>query len=167
MNFDAAFAQVIDHEGGFQRDPRDRGNWTSGKIGKGELKGTKYGISAMAYPNEDIKHLTIDRAKELYYRDYWLKLQLDALPDSIRFDMFDMAVNSGPKQAIRILQRAVSEVADGVVGARTIAACGLLDPQVLDKRLNAQRLLFLTEIETWPAFGAGWVRRVAHNLLKD
>jgi len=43
MNFDLAFDRVIGHEGGYTDDPRDRGNWTGGATGRGELKGTKYG----------------------------------------------------------------------------------------------------------------------------
>jgi hypothetical protein len=35
-------------------DERDPGNWTGGAIGKGELRGTKWGISAQTYPQIDI-----------------------------------------------------------------------------------------------------------------
>ena len=45
--FILSFDRVIGHEGLFQNDRDDRGNWTSGKIGVGELKGTKFGIAAM------------------------------------------------------------------------------------------------------------------------
>jgi len=31
-------------------------------------------------------------------------------------------------------------------------------------RFNAERLEFMTSLTTWPAFGKGWVRRVAENL---
>ncbi len=52
------FDQVIDiigvSEGAYSTDRADRGNWTSGKVGEGLFKGTKYGISAMTYPNMDI-----------------------------------------------------------------------------------------------------------------
>ena len=54
MNFDAAFARLLGNEGGFDDDARDRGNWTGGRIGVGELKGTKYGVSAAAFPDLDI-----------------------------------------------------------------------------------------------------------------
>ena len=64
--FDAiTFPFVIGHEGKWGNDRRDRGNWTSGVIGKGELKGTKYGVAAHAYPELDIKNLTIDDARKI------------------------------------------------------------------------------------------------------
>ena len=59
--------ELMVSEGGFTNDPNDRGNWTSGKIGVGELKGTKYGISAMAYPLEDIKNIGIPYEQALTY----------------------------------------------------------------------------------------------------
>ncbi len=70
-DFEMAVAVVLRHEGGFQRDPGDRGNWTGGAVGLGELRGTKFGISAASYPGEDIEGLTEERAREIYYKDFW------------------------------------------------------------------------------------------------
>lgn len=64
-DFDRAFANVIDAEKGLSMDPNDPGNWTGGAKGKGELNGTRYGISAMSYPKEDIARLTLGRASTL------------------------------------------------------------------------------------------------------
>ncbi len=155
MNFDLAFKTVIGHEGGYIDHPSDPG---------GE---TKYGISKRAYPSEDIKNLTLDRAKELYKRDYWDKLYLDDLPDQIRFDLFDAAVNSGVSTAIKFLQKACEVNPDGKLGSITIGAANRIDPQALDKRLSAYRLLYLASLRTFPTFGKGWITRVATNLIKD
>lgn len=169
MNYDEAFHRVIGHEGGLTLDRNDRGNWTSGVIGKGELKGTKYGVSAMAYPNEDIQNLTLDRAKEIYRRDYWNKCHIDELPDDVRFDMFDTAINSGVAAAIKIMQRALNVGDDGVWGPKTSAAAkaAAASPAYLDKRFNGFRLRYLCDIPTFNNFGRGWVRRVASNLIDD
>lgn len=167
MKFERAFEVLIGNEGGFTRDPNDRGNWTLGKVGQGELKGTKYGISAMAYPTVDIKNLSLDQARVIYKRDYWDKLNADLLPEEIRFDLFDTAVNSGVTEACRTLQRSVGVTPDGVVGTKTIAAVNLLNPQLLDKRFSAQRLLYIADLSTWPNYGRGWVRRIANNLMND
>ena len=167
LTFDDAFDVLIGHEGGFQRDPKDPGNWTGGAVGQGELAGTKFGLSAASYPRVDIKNMTVERAKLLYLHDFWKMMHLDQLPEAIRFDVFDCAVNSGIKTAARILQRAVGEVEDGYIGPRTRAACALLDPQTLDKRLSGARLLYLTELPTWPSYGRGWTKRIAKNLLRD
>ena len=67
--FDTVFDRTIGSEGGFQADRRDRGNWTSGEVGKGELKGTKYGLSAMTYPDLDIKAITLQQARRRTLQD--------------------------------------------------------------------------------------------------
>lgn len=167
MDFDKAFQALIGHEGGYTNNPKDRGNWTSGKINVGTLKGTKYGISAMAYPSVDIRNLTLRNAKEIYHRDYWQPARCDELPEIVRFDMFDMAVNSGLRAAIKILQKAVNAMPDGIFGEITMSQVRKYDPQLLDKRINGQRLLYIADIGTFPTFGKGWVRRVAYNLIED
>lgn len=166
MTFDEAFERLLGHEGGLSMDRNDRGNWTSGKVGVGQLKGSKYGISAMSYPAEDIAGLTVERAKEIYKRDYWGPAGCDTVPDAMRFDLFDAAVNSGVRQAIRLLQHAAGEVEDGVLGPRTLQALQSMPPARLIARFNGVRLLFMTDLPAWISQGKGWVRRIARNLLQ-
>jgi lysozyme family protein len=165
MTFDDAFERLRGHEGGFTQDSRDSGNWTGGEVGRGVCKGTKYGISAAAYPGEDIQHLTLDRAKELYRRDYWGPAGCDAVPDLMRFDLFDMAVNSGVKAAVRALQKAVGEAEDGILGPLTIQSVQSMPTLRLVARFNGARLLHISDAVAWPAYGRGWVKRIASNLL--
>lgn len=166
MNFDEAFKLLIGHEGGFQKDPRDRGNWTSGKLGVGQLKGTKYGISAMTYPGEDIENLTLERAKQLYARDFWGKAGADLVPDVLRYDVFDTAVNSGAKRAVQFIQRAVGVPDDGVIGPVTALAISPVDPYRMLARFNGHRLDFLNDNpELWATYGRGWAQRIAENLI--
>ena len=153
MNFERAFEKLIGHEGGYVNDARDPG---------GE---TKFGISKRAYPGEDIQCLTLDRAKQLYRRDYWDAVQGDNMPDAIRFDLFDAAVNSGVRQAVKWLQVAAKADADGIIGPKTMLAVRMADPQLLAKRFNGLRLRFMTDLKTWPTFGRGWARRIADNLM--
>lgn len=163
MNFDHAFERLIGHEGGLSLDPNDRGNWASGKIGVGELVGTKFGVSAMAYPHMDIRNLTLAEAKAIYRADYWGRA--DDLPDAVRFDFFDAAVNSGYRQAAKWLQRAAGAMDDGIIGPKTILAVRMADPQLLAKRFNGHRLRAMADMPAWPSQGRGWARRIAANLL--
>jgi hypothetical protein len=64
-NFDRVFDIVVGHEGGFTANPADCGNWTGGVIGTGTCRGTRFGISAAAYPDLDIANLSLDAAKAL------------------------------------------------------------------------------------------------------
>lgn len=152
MNFDQAFEWLIGHEGGYVNDPRDPG---------GE---TKFGISKRSYPAEDIKGLTLERAKAIYRRDFWGVAGCDAVPDAMKFDLFDMAVNSGPVTAIKTLQRSAGVTPDGLLGPITLQALNSTPAPRLVARFNGHRLDFMTDLKTWPVFGKGWAKRVASNL---
>lgn len=162
--FDKAFERVFTNEGGFQDDPKDRGNWTSGKVGVGELKGTKFGLAAMTYPQLDIKNLTLSQAKEIYKRDWWDKLGMERFRSAMQYQMFDAAINHGMHNATKILQYAVSAKADGIIGPKTRAAAAGMELNDLLMCFLAERLVFMTDIRTWEHYGKGWARRIAHNL---
>jgi lysozyme family protein len=164
MNFDQAFDRLIGHEAGYSIDQRDPGNWTGGRPGVGMLKGTKFGIAANTYPDIDIKNLTIDDAKAIYRRDWWLKIGADDIDGAIVFQMWDFAVNAGMSTAKRALQRAVGVADDGQFGPRTIAAVKAMTVTDVILRFNAQRLRYYTSLSTWATYGKGWTNRVAGNL---
>lgn len=162
--FDKAFERSLDSEGLFQNDREDRGNWTSGKVGVGELKGTKFGIAAMTYPHLDIQNLTVDQAKAIYYEDWWLKLGMERFRPAMQYQMFDAAINHGMYNATRILQWAVNAKADGIIGPKTLGSVRNTDLNDLLMQFLAERLVFMTEVRTWGRYGKGWARRIAHNL---
>lgn len=154
MKFPEAFDRLLGHEGGYVNDPKDPG---------GE---TKFGISARSYPGEDIKGMTLDRARAIYLRDFWGPAGCDAVPEAMRFQVFDMAVNSGVKRTIKTLQRAAGVDDDGVLGPLTLQAAQSMPAARLVARFNGVRLLFMTELPHWDRFAKGWARRVAANLLE-
>jgi lysozyme family protein len=165
MNYDEAFARVIGHEGKFQNDPYDRGNWTTGTVGEGINKGTKFGISAMSYPHLDIRSLTLQEAKDIYYRDFWLRAGGDNFHDAVVYQLFDSAINHGVGNAIRILQRALDVADDGGIGPVTMRAYKLTEIDDVLHRFNARRLQFFTSLSSFKKWGAGWTNRVADNML--
>lgn len=164
MNFDQAIARILPKEGGFTRNPADRGNWTSGRIGVGQLKGTKYGISAMMYPHLDIKDLTWPRAKSIYLLDFWRPLQADQFPDGVAYQLLDFAINSGISNTIKALQRAIGVEADGVFGPVSRAAADKMPETDLIMLILAERLELMASVSVWTEFGKGWARRIAANL---
>ena len=108
--FNDCIELVLQDEGGYVDDPSDSG---------GE---TKYGISKKAYPNLDIPSLTIKKAKEIYFNDYWVRSKAEMLPEEIRYIHFDTAINMGLGRAARLLQRAAQVDDDGVIGSVTLEA---------------------------------------------
>lgn len=151
--FNDIIEKVLAHEGGYVNDSDDAG---------GE---TKYGISKKAYPKEDIEGLTIERAKELYERDYWRKYRASDLPNHIRHNYFDMCVNMGGVRAIKVLQEACNSYnankieVDGLIGKMTIRASSGLS----NDRLRAYRVLFYAELvmktPRMEKYWVGWFRR--------
>ena len=114
--FDRCIEIVLRSEGGYQCDPDDIGNWTK----DGKLKGTRYGIAARYFPDVDIKNLTLEGAKEIYYKSFWKPMNLEGISDELLvLHVFDHGVNAGKRTSIRMLQRLVDAKADGICGPRT------------------------------------------------
>lgn len=112
----------------------------------------------------DMHVLPRETAKGIYRRRYWDAIKADSLPEAVRFALFDAAVNSGVKQAVKWLQRAVDVVDDGVLGPMTLQAAQRSDGLRTAIKINALRLDFMTSLPTWAQFGRGWARRIAGNL---
>jgi lysozyme family protein len=153
-----AFPFTIGHEGAFGNDRRDRGNWTSGVIGRGELKGTKYGIASHAYPTLDIKNMTLAEAKAIYKRDYAAKVAYDQMPAGVDVSVWDMGVNAGPGRSLSLLAGALGSTttkAAALAHAANLAA----DKVAFIKAFAAKRVSFYRGLSTFNVFGKGWTRR--------
>lgn len=162
MNFDTAVNHVLSEEGGFTLNPKDSGNWTGGVEngeGKGELKGTKWGISARSYPKVDIKNLTRDDAKAIYRRDFWNVIKADQLPARLRLHVFDVSVNSGTPVAIRMLQGLVKTTQDGVIGPITIAKSTNITPWQFAAARNKWYCDIVKRDKSQLVFIEGWLNR--------
>lgn len=155
MNFDTAFTRLLGNEGGYSNNPADPGGETMWGV-------TKRVAVASGYTGE-MKDLPQDFAKGVYRRQYWEAVKADQLPETISFDVFDAAVNSGVSQAVKWLQRAVGATPDGVIGPATIAAAAQAGPAAA-ARFNGWRLSDMTDMAGWPSFNKGWARRIASNL---
>lgn len=145
--FDTALKAILKFEGGYVNDAKDPG---------GE---TKYGISKRAYPNEDIKNLSLARAKEIYKADYWDVCRCDNLPDPLALFVFDCAVNQGTNTAIRMLQEVVGVKADGVIGQKTILAA-IQIPQEDALLYLVARVFRYVRTNGFERYGKGWLKRL-------
>ena len=147
MSFDKCFASVIGVEGGYVNDLKDPG---------GE---TKFGISKRSYPAEDIKNLTLERAKELYRRDYWDKIRGDMIASPLDAFVFDAAVNQGIEPAIKMLQKVVGVAQDGI--------CGMITQRKAQSATKEHAALFMAEramryyvTRNFDIYGRGWLKRL-------
>lgn len=95
--------------------------WESQYINNADEE-SKYAIVKQYYPNEDIPNMTIARAKQILYNDYWKKIRASEVNRKIRLVYFDAAINQGQPTAVRLLQKLTGIHVDGVAGPLTIAA---------------------------------------------
>lgn len=161
-DFDYAVLSTLASEGGYVFDENDPG---------GE---TKFGISKRSYPQESIRTLTLQRAKDIYYDDFWLPLKLDEVGNTrAAAEIFDTAVHIGKRRAIRITQRAMNYlgaglVLDGVIGEKTMAAINKStrrDAEAVLKILNVvQGMWYIKIVERRPSlrvYSWGWLKRIS------
>jgi lysozyme family protein len=166
-DFMTAFLITIDseHEGGFQKMHNDSGNWTGGQVGVGELKGTKYGISAHEFPDEDIENLSVERAEYIYQKGYWKQNYSSITDQMIANKLFDLGVLFGVGTAVKILQGVLGLTAiDGIFGVESLEATNQANPVSL---LAGYKTAFVSHAvaviakkpEDRPFF-KDWVRRI-------
>lgn len=153
MNFDSAFDRLLGHEGEYSNNPQDPGGETMWGITIAVARANGY-TGAM-------RNLPKDTAKSIYRKLYWDAVKADQLADSVNFDVFDGAVNSGVSRSIRWLQAASGVDQDGIIGPKTIDAS---KASGVAARYNGERLQFMTDSKNWSVFSKGWARRIAKNL---
>ena len=158
MNFETAFDLLISHEGGFSNRP------LSDDPGGATMYGVTEKVARANGYTGQMQDLTLDFAKSVYRKQYWDACQCDAMPDAMRYPLFDAAVNSGPGQAIKWLQSAIGVKADGVIGPMTRQAANMASPQIVRQQMIGKRLAFMTRLDNWSANAKGWSRRIASIL---
>lgn len=159
MTFDEAFTELLGHEGGYSDHPDDPGGKTMWGV-------TEKVARAKGYTG-DMKDLPVEFAKTKVYKpDYWDKVRADEVPAPIRYALFDAAVNSGPAQAIKWLQRTVGVADDGKFGPKTLEAVLKADPEAVEARMLGYRLMFMTDLGNWRSFNRGWAKRIATLLIE-
>ncbi len=159
-NQKAALARVLGHEGGNADDPHDPGGRTSRGVTQRVYDAWRRGHGQ---PARDVFLASTAEVRAIYLEQYWHRVRADELPAGLDYAVFDAAVNSGPVQAVKWLQRDLGVRVDGVVGQVTLtAARSRQDVAALIASQCARRLAFLKQLRMWRRFGAGWTKRVAN-----
>ena len=157
QKFEKAFQYVIQNEGGYVFDKNDPG---------GE---TKFGISKRSYPALNIKDLTLEEAKKIYYRDYWIKGRFEEISSgSVATQVFDFSVNLGIRASVIVLQRALRSVGtnvqeDGLMGPQTFSAASNSEPRCLLAAIKSEAAGYYRQIvaknPSQQKFLKGWLNR--------
>lgn len=114
----------------------------------------------------DMRALTPEKVAPMYEMKYWRTSYCEKLPQGLNLLVFSMAVNSGSGRAVKLLQRCLGLVEDGIIGARTMAKiqeCRVAD---LIDRYSATRKEFYEGLKLFPIFGRGWLARTEKERLE-
>jgi lysozyme family protein len=165
--FDFALPKILIHEGGKVNHPKDPG----GRTNQGVIQRTYDAYRQNKHlPTRTVYDMEDNERDEIYRKQYWDAVKGDILPQGVDYAVFDGAVNSGPGQSIKWLQRALGSLydgkIDGVIGQGVIAALAMVnDFDALVAEIIKRREAFLKALKTWKTFGKGWQSRI-NQVLK-
>jgi lysozyme family protein len=160
-NFEASLALTLVYEGGWSDHPLDPGGATMCGVTQKVYDAYR---DAQHLPRQSVRLSTPAERAAIYRQRYWSQAACDRLPTGVDFALFDFAVNSGVRRAVRTLQGIINEAPDGIAGSFTVASatryCITYTASALTDALCQARLRFLQGLPTFSTFGAGWTRRV-------
>lgn len=151
FTFDNYFDWLMGWEGTvYENDPDDPGG------------ATKFGIDQRSHPSVNIRALTREKAKQIYFDEYWRPVAGDKLPPRTALAVMDCAVNNGRTQAAKWLQRTLVTNDDGIIGSVTLRLAAAADDrwaalQVLKRREALYR--DLAKKDRNRKFLKGWLNR--------
>ena len=195
--FEPAFQRTVGYEGGYADNPKDKGGETyKGVARKRHAKWPGWSIiDTYKQANGITTRATSQQARmlsgllardmsvqtlvtELYRTEFWNKIMGDSIPSqAIANELFDSAINAGPKPAVEILQKALNLFVPPGSQLRTDGAMGPTTLGVLQGRLarpiDAQALLsamvvyrgmryigLINKDETQRVFAVSWFSRL-------
>ncbi|WP_215762839.1 glycosyl hydrolase 108 family protein [Acetobacter sp. P1H12_c] len=144
-------------EGGYQCNKADDGNWSGGRVGRGNLAGTKYGISAAlmalvvgsvaAVTPSMMRKLTVSQARDIATERFWRVMRCDDLPAGIDVMLFDFGFNSTPERAVRHLQAIVDfKNPDGLIGPDTLFRVEHIQPATIAPFISHD---YAEQLQSW------------------
>ena len=150
--FKKAFDYILRVEGGFVDNPNDPGGRTN--LGITQATFTRW-LRDKELPPVDVAEIQREEAYAIYRDQYWIEGQCHKLPFPLSVYHFDGYVNLLPKDAGRVLQRALKLhapelVVDGVVGPVTIRTANKLAPDssaVLTEYLWERIRLYIRKVK--------------------
>jgi lysozyme family protein len=148
----------------YSNDANDPG----GKTGEGIIqkeydpKRRQWGL-----PTQDIRRMSKDEERTIYYTDYYLAGHCNELPIGVALETFDDVVNEGTHRGIELLQMGLGfkgKDVDGQFGDQTrnaIKAQTTTDAttDILIDKYKIAREAFYRGLGTFRFFGGDWIRR--------
>lgn len=165
--FEPAFEIMMTNEGGYKltNDPVDRGGQTYA------------GVSRKAWP-QWAGWAYIDRGetpptqlvRSFYKTNFWDAVRGDEITDNrIASSIFNFAVNTGVKVAVKLAQIVVGVAPDGSLGEKTLAALNASSPSIFIPSYTVAKIARYRDIvrrdPTQKRFLLGWINRSLEGIV--
>ena len=159
---------ILSREGGYVDNEADRGGCTNWGITRATLTRWR-GREATC---EEVKALSRDEAKRIYWYLYIQEPGFDAIGDHVLKELaVDSGVQHGTERATKWLQRAAGTTADGVFGPQTEQAVREASPGQLFIDVLARRNQFYYNLiagdHSQAVFAGGWGARISKFVRKS
>lgn len=151
MSFDKALKIVLKHEGGYVNHPDDPGGETNFGITKKVAEANGY-FGAM-------KDLPLEVAGKIYFTQYWQPAKCEILPWPLSLYVFDASVNQGVGAAVKMLQKTLGTVQDGIFGVTT-KRLAMESSEWHWAKYMAIRAQRYQGTRGYDTFGTGWLIRL-------
>jgi lysozyme family protein len=163
------FQKILQIEGGYQNIASDNGNYACG-----QLIGTKYGVSAVAYSTWVNRCPTVDEMENLtentafaFYSWYFDRYNLFQINSQQFFELLANNTMGSPTSAARVEQQSLQQLGykvdvDGVRGPQTIAALNdawQRNPAAVYNLIRENWINYLKSLNK-PQFLQGWLTRM-------
>lgn len=140
QTFEWAMSVVFGIEGGYSNHPKDPGKMTNLGITQTTLDNYR---KRKNLPRKNVKNITYEEAKQIYYEDYWLSCKADKIKDKrLALAVFDGEVNHGHSVNSRLYLQSKGN---------------------LEKYLNLREQTYQKD-KNYAVFGKGWINRI--NFLR-
>lgn len=148
------FPVTIKLEGGdkLHKVSGDSGGWT--------LYGIAYNKNKDLFDNfKDFEDTNYKEAAAIAYCRYYLPVGAKVADTSVKLDIFDMAYNLGTVQTIKLVQRHLGLLQDGVLGPITLSRYKSLTPDIILKIRVAFYYRIVAANSVLSKFIKGWINR--------
>lgn len=163
------FQKILRIEGAYQNRSDDTGNWACG-----QLVGTKYGVSAVAFQTwvgrcptaEEMKALMESTAYQ-FYAWYFDRYNLYPIENQTFFELLANNTMGSPANAARVEQKVLNKMGypvavDGVRGPATLSALNAAwrsNPGAIYNGIRSEWIAYLKSLDK-PQFLPGWLKRM-------
>lgn len=156
-NFDVTLRTLFEQWGALADHPSDPGGMTN----LGVTRHVWERWVGREVPESEMRALTPELVTPMFKATLWDAIGGGELPSGVDVVVFDLAVNSGPRYAVQVLQKLLGAELGGLVNPDMLSRASSADPSKLISDYTEERLAYLRMIPDWITSEEDRTKRVA------